>query len=165
MQQLHETLLHRAGRGTPVGADTMIGRVATELRGQEAPRVGVLPEEQHELTTQPAMRESTPPPTPPRQPRWRAAAAFGAAFLIVLMLPTAFFVVAASDSATIYTTQVSPDTTNWFTVDVDTVAIGEAEATEDFGDTYAGFAVRVIQDQITAGTWSEFGAAWVSITE
>ncbi len=71
MQRLHETLLRRAGRGTPVGADTMISRITAELRGQEGPRV-VVP------------RESTPPPTPPRRPRWRAAAAFSAAFLIVL---------------------------------------------------------------------------------
>lgn len=84
MKRLHETLIHRAGRGTPVGADTMIDRVTAELRGQEAPKVVALPEEQHVMTTQPTMRESTRPPTPPRRPRWHAAAAFGAAFLIVL---------------------------------------------------------------------------------
>jgi len=84
MQQLHEILLHRAGRGTPVGADTMIGRVATELRGQEAQQVVVLPEEQHVMPVQPTVRESVPPPTPPWPPRLRAVAAFGAAFLIVL---------------------------------------------------------------------------------
>ena len=69
--------------------------------------------------------------------------------------------IAASDSATIYITQVSPDNTNWFTVDIDTVAAGTAEATADFGATYAGFAMRVIQDQITAGEWASFGAAWI----
>lgn len=73
------------------------------------------------------------------------------------------WVVAASDSNTIYTTQVSPNGgTNWFTVDVDTVAAGAAEATADFGTLYAGMSIRVITDMIPAGG-ADYGTAWVYV--
>jgi hypothetical protein len=84
MQRLHEALTLRADRGTPVGADTMIERVAAELRGQEAPQVVAFLEGGHETTTQTKRREEATRPTPPRRPRWRAGLAFGAAFILVL---------------------------------------------------------------------------------
>ena len=84
MQRFHEALTLRADRGTPVGADTMIERVATELRGQEAPQVVVSLEGGHETTTQTKRREEATRPTPPRRPRWRAGLAFGAALILVL---------------------------------------------------------------------------------
>lgn len=74
---------------------------------------------------------------------------------------TGMWVVAASDSQAIYTVQISPDNTNWFTIDEDTVAAGTAEATADFGATYAGMSVRVIQDMIPVASVAQFGAAWV----
>jgi len=89
-----------------------------------------------------------------------AAAADTSTWILVNQDVEGLWVIAASDSQTIYTTQVSPDTTHWFTVDVDTVAAGEAEATADFGQTYADFAVRVIQDMVPAGG-ADFGNAWI----
>ncbi len=75
------------------------------------------------------------------------------------------YVIVAADSLSIYTTQISPNNTFWFTVDIDTVAIGAIEATADLGSIYGGMALRVIQDQITTGTWSSFGAAYVRTTD
>ena len=68
------------------------------------------------------------------------------------------YIMTMGDSASIYTTQVSADTTNWFTVDIDTVAAGEAEATADFGNIYNTMAIRVIQDLVAAGE-ADYGRA------
>lgn len=71
--------------------------------------------------------------------------------------------VAWADSVCIYTTQLSPDGTRWFTVDVDTLAATTLESTADFGSTYPGWFVRVILD----GLWStgkKVGQAFLAYT-
>lgn len=78
---------------------------------------------------------------------------------------TSLYVIVAADSLTIYTTQISPNNSFWYTVDIDTVAIGAIESTVDFGSVYAGMSIRVIQDQITTGTWASYGAAYVQTTK
>lgn len=65
-----------------------------------------------------------------------------------------WFVISATDSLSSYKTQVSQDGTYWYTVDFDSCPKGEAEPTGDFGANsglYAGFYVRVIIDNLTAG--------------
>lgn len=70
----------------------------------------------------------------------------------------------ACDSNSIYTTQVSYDNTYWFTVDCDTVGDGAAEATTVFENgQYAGWYVRVIQDNLTAAG-AAYGISVVSWT-
>jgi hypothetical protein len=57
--------------------------------------------------------------------------------------------------------QVSPDDTNWFTVETDTVTSGTAEYSAHFTNgQYAGNYVRIIMDD-TTGTASSYGASFV----
>lgn len=56
-----------------------------------------------------------------------------------------------ADSLTSYLVQVSVDGTHLATaVALDSVAIGASEATTDLGATWAGQAIRVIQDNLSA---------------
>lgn len=70
------------------------------------------------------------------------------------------YVMTMNDSASTYRTQVSADTTNWFTVDFDTVTAGEAEATADFGNIYNGMAIRVVRDLVAAGE-ADYGRTYI----
>lgn len=70
-----------------------------------------------------------------------------------------WFVTVACDSTAIYTTQVSPDSTYWYTVDTDTVTGGSAEATALFENgIYAGWYIRVTLDPIPGA--APYGANW-----
>jgi hypothetical protein len=118
MQRLHEALRRRADRGAPVGADTMIERVAKELRGQEAPHVKVFQERGHQTTTQTEAREEVTRPTLPRRPRWRAGLAFGAALILTLgavgvvaLLPDRAGEVADTTTVTVTTAAATTDAT------------------------------------------------------
>lgn len=75
---------------------------------------------------------------------------------------TGWHVTVYADTATIYTTQVSPDQLHWFSIDVDTVGDNSAESTADFGIVYNGWYFRVIQDDTTA-TGAPFGNAWLML--
>ena len=72
-----------------------------------------------------------------------------------------WFVWVMADSQTIYTTQVSADSSNWYTIDRDTVTAGEAENSVYFDtgliDT---LFVRVIMDPIPGAC--PYGAAFVT---
>jgi hypothetical protein len=63
---------------------------------------------------------------------------------------TTWYVVCFADSATSYRTVVSLDGTHWFSVDFDSVTAGTIESTADLGKQYAGYGVRVIQDNLSA---------------
>ena len=69
------------------------------------------------------------------------------AFTLEKKLTDFVLTVAAVDTSVIYVVQVSPDGSNWFTIDTDTTAAtGGIESTADFADSYAigGWQCRVI---------------------
>lgn len=76
---------------------------------------------------------------------------------------TSWWVFCANDSNAAYTVQVSENRTYWYTIDLDTVSTGTAEATAAFTQ-YQGQFVRVIQDMIPAGG-AAYGAAWLQYTK
>ncbi len=87
MQRLDKALRHRSDRGTPVGADAMIERVAMELQGQRDLQLVDVREGGHETATQTTRPKEAARSTLPPQPRWRtritAGVAFSAAFILI----------------------------------------------------------------------------------
>lgn len=72
----------------------------------------------------------------------------------------AWWVVAACDSQASYATEISPDGTHWYQVDIDTVASGSLESSADLGKQYGGMRVRLILDNLTAAG-APFGNVWI----
>jgi hypothetical protein len=66
------------------------------------------------------------------------------------------------DSQTIYTTQMSADSSNWFVVDVDTVDAGRVEYTTTYPTLPADTTfIRVILKQIN-GNPAPYGASFIA---